>query len=126
VRPSDNIKVEALFDGRPDALRLFQTVRRYIESIGPVEVKATRTQVSFTAGTAFVWIWLPQLWVKKRPEDSITLSFRLDHCITDERISEVLEPRLGHWMHHLVIKGESDFDEVVRGWLREAYGLGEA
>jgi hypothetical protein len=125
MRSSDTIPVEVFFDGRPGALRLFQAIRSYIESIGPVEVKTTRTQVSFTAGTAFAWVWLPQLWVKRRPEDSITVSFSLDRRVEDERIAEAVEPRPGRWMHHLVIEGETDFDDDVRGWLREAYSLGE-
>jgi len=124
VKHSEKNAVEAFFQRYPDALRLFQAVLGYVESIGPMVVKVTKTQVSFAAETAFAWVWLPQMWVKKRPGGSITLSFSLGHRVTDGRIVEVVEPRPGRFMHHFVIEDESDFNEDVRRWLREAYIYG--
>lgn len=112
---------EKLFAGRPGAFRLFGIVRRYIESLGPVKEEAAKTQVSFGVKTKFAWVWLPQLWIKKQPDESITLAFDLDHPVKDPRIKESVEPRPGRWMHHAVIMKEEDFDDKVRSWLQEAY-----
>ena len=53
--------IEGLFEGQPRSYKLFKAVRKYIESIGPVEVEASKTQVSFGVRTKFAWIWLPQM-----------------------------------------------------------------
>ncbi|MDD1682651.1 MAG: DUF5655 domain-containing protein [Methanoregula sp.] len=117
--------IEGLFEGRPESFLLFQVVRCFIESLGPVTVGATKTQVSFGAGRKFAWVWLPQIWIQKQPKNSITLSFNLDRRVRHNRIKQAVEPYPGRWMHHVVIGQESDFDDDVRGWLREAYGFGQ-
>ena len=118
--------VEGLFDGRPVSLLLFQEVRRFIESLGPVNIGATKTQVSFGTTRKFAWVWLPQTWIKKQPDSSITLAFSLDRQIIHDRIRQAVEPSPGRWTHHVVITQESDLDEDVRGWLREAYAFGQS
>jgi hypothetical protein len=44
---------------------LFEKVRLFIESIGPVTMEATKTQVSFGTTRKFAWVWLPQIYTKK-------------------------------------------------------------
>jgi len=58
---------EGLFEGQPGSLKLFETVRKFIESLGSVEIAAAKTQVSFGVKTKFAWVWLPQMWVKNAP-----------------------------------------------------------
>ncbi len=118
--------VEGLFSGRPRALLLFHLIRQYIESIGPVTMMAMETQISFGTRTKFAWVWLPQLWTKKRPENSITLTFDIGRQIKHNRITEVVEPRPGRWTHHVVIESENDFNKHVREWLREAYSYSQS
>jgi hypothetical protein len=117
--------IEGLFEGRPESLKLFNVVRSYIESLGPVKVEAAKTQVSFGAKMKFAWVWLPQTWTKKRPEDSITLTFDMGHRIAHDRIVEAVEPRPGRWTHHVIIEKASDLDDDVRAWLRESYELAQ-
>ena len=116
--------IEGLFEGQPGSMKLFKVVRKYIESIGPVDVEATKTQVSFGVRTKFAWVWLPQTWIKKRPMNTITLAMDLDHEVKDPRIASAVEPRPGRWTHHVMIEKESDLDDKVKGWLREAYANG--
>jgi hypothetical protein len=117
--------IEGLFAGRPGSLALFKAVRRFIETLGPVKVEATKTQVSFGAATKFAWVWLPQIWIKKRPETSITLTFDAGHRIDDPRIAAAVEPRPGRWTHHVVLEKASGLDAKVKCWLREAYESGK-
>ncbi len=125
MKTPGNWTIEGLFQGRPEALKLFDAVRRYIESIGPVTVEAMKTQVSFGAKNKFAWVWLPQLWTRMRPENSITLTFVAGRHINHDRIAKAVEPRPGRWTHHVIIEDESDIDEDVRAWLHEAYALGQ-
>ncbi len=113
--------VEGFFEGRPGALALFNTVCKYIESLGSVTIEPLKTQISFGAKRKFAWVWLPQTWIKKRPENSLTLTFDLNHKVEGPRIEEAVEPRPGRWTHHVVIEQQSDLDDEVKGWLREAY-----
>lgn len=124
--PDGGWTVEGLFEGREGSYDIFRHVSRYIESLGEVRVEATKTQVSFGARRKFAWVWLPQMWTAKRPEDSITLTFALDHRVSHPKIEESVEPRPGRWTHHVVIEKKSDLDADVRAWLQEAYELGRA
>jgi hypothetical protein len=112
--------LEGFFEGRPKSLRLFCLMRKYLETLGPVEVEVMKTQVSFAAGRKFAWVWLPQMWVK-RTEASITLTFDLPRHIEHPRIEKAVEPRAGFWTHHVIVEKEADLDGDVRGWLAEAY-----
>jgi hypothetical protein len=116
-------EAERMFAGHPQRLRLFRAVRAHIERLGPVVMRDTESQVSFRARRTFAWVWLPQRWTHNRPEESVTLTFSLDHRESDPRIVEAVEPHPGHWTHHVVIEDETDLDGAVDGWLREAYRL---
>ena len=124
MRAPGDWTLDHLFAGRPAAFELFRVVRAFIESLGPVVVDVMKTPVSFGVQTKFAWIWLPQQFTTKRPDQSITLTFDLDHRVEDERIAEAVEPRPGRWTHHVVIERPEDLDEHVKGWLAEAYELG--
>lgn len=126
VKSPGSRTIEGLFEGRPDPYKLFILVRKFIESIGPLQVRVSKTQISFGTKTQFAWVWLPQLWIKKAPQNAIVLSFGLGRRIEHPRISESKEPYPGRWTHHVVIEKESDFDDNVRSWLREAYEFSRA
>ncbi len=113
--------IELLFGKRKAALVLFQQVQNYIESLGDIKTAVTKTQVSFGTNRKFAWVWLPQIWIKKQPDDSIVLTFALDRHIEDKRIQEAVEPKPGNWTHHVVIQEHSDFDNSVRAWIIEAW-----
>ena len=117
---------EPLFADHPVRLRLFRAIRAHVERLGPVVVRGSETQVSFRARRAFAWVWVPQRWTGNRLEGSVTLTFSLDRRLDDPRIIEAVEPRPGHWTHHVVVEDESDLDGAVESWLREAYALASA
>ncbi len=121
----ENWTLEGLFKDRPACLKLYYGVEQYIKSLGDVEIGVTKTQVSFGVRTKFAWVWLPQLWTKNRPEDSITLTFDLDHQMSDHRIVETVQPGPGRWTHHVIIEKEADLDKVVKAWLAQAYEFGK-
>jgi predicted transport protein len=119
-----NRTVEGFFAGRPEAFRLFEALRKEIEALGQVKMEVMKTQVSFGAKRKFAWVWLPQMWVRKRPETSITLTFCLDREVRHPRIAEAVEPSPGKWTHHVLIDRIEDIDDEVREWLKEAYDFG--
>ena len=111
--------IETFFIQHPESLVLFIMIRNFIKSLGPVTIQIQKTQISFSSGTKFAWVWLPQTWVK-RPENSITLSFTLKRWIEHELITDVFGPRYGRWMHRILITKDSEFEET-KNWVWEAY-----
>jgi hypothetical protein len=124
--PAEERALETFFAEHPASRKHFEMVRGYIESLGPVTIAVARTQVSFGVIRKFAWVWLPQMWIRKRSNSSLTLAFAADHWIHGRRIEAAVEPRPGRWTHHLILEKESDFDGRVKTWLREAYALGKA
>ena len=125
MKTPGNWTIESFFEGRPVALELFNTVRRYLESLGSVNIDPMKTQIAFGTTRKFAWVWLPQMWIRKRSDTSITLTFDLDHKVEHPRIEEAVEPRPGRWTHHVIIEKTSDIDDDVKAWLREAYEAGQ-
>ncbi len=121
MKTPGNYIIEGLFEGYPHSYELFKIVRRFIESLGQVNLSTSKTQIAFSTKTRFAWVWLPQMWIKKAPENAMVLSFSLGRQAVHPRIKESLEPYPGRWMHHAVIQSESEFDDNTRAWLREAY-----
>jgi hypothetical protein len=123
---SENWTIEGIFKGRAEAFVLFKHVYKFIESLGPVKTGITKTQISFSTRTGFAWVWLPQMWIKKASENAIVLSFGLGRRIEHPHVKESNEPYPGRWMHHVVIEKQSEFDDDVREWLKEAYKFSQA
>lgn len=125
MKPKSNRKPADLFAGWPGTFELFNEIRKFLESLGPVTIETTRMQVSFGVIRKFAWVWLPQMYIKKQPVNSLTLTFAVDYPIEHPQIKQKVEPRPGRWTHHVVIKKNTDFNDTVRQWLREARALSE-
>ncbi len=82
-----------LFTGWPGAFRLFGNIRKFSKTFGPVTVEATKTQVSFGTQKKFSWVWLPQIYIKNRQENSITFTFAAGRYIVHDGIAEAVGPR---------------------------------
>lgn len=113
--------LEKFFESWPESFKLFNLIVSYINGLGDVKMEVMKTQISFGTKRKFAWVWLPQTWINKRPDGSITLTLSLDHKVEDPQIESVVEPSPGKWTHHVVIKSAEDFTIEVKQWLKEAY-----
>jgi uncharacterized protein DUF5655 len=113
VQPAD------LFAGHPAALAVFEKVRSILEELGPVEVRASQSQVAFRRKLGFAYLWMPGQYLAK-PAAEVVLSIMLGRRDPSTRFKEVVHPARAHWMHHLEIRDIGDVDDEVVGWLREA------
>lgn len=118
--------IDRLFAGKPVQARLYQHVRACVETLGPVTIKVTKTQVAFASRRQFAWVWLPMEWDTHRPPNCIVLSFALGQQLTHPQIVQAVEPYPGRWMHHVIIQRESDLNDDVRHWLADAFTLAAA
>lgn len=121
---SINRKLNDLFIEDSDYLEIFHIIKTYIESLGEVRMKSTRSQISFPVKNQFAWIWLPTLKLKDRPAKYIVLSFSVGNQIMHEKIVESVEPYPGRWMHHVIVQNKNDFSNAVPNWLKEEYRFG--
>jgi hypothetical protein len=91
-----------------------------VESVGPAELRATKSQVAFRRRRAFAWAWMPGQYLR-RPATPLVLTVALPRRDPSPRWKQVVEPRPGRFVHHLELYTRADLDEEVIAWLREAW-----
>ncbi len=68
--------LDEFFSGRDESRRIFDTLRAAIDSLGPVEIRVTKSQVAFRRSRTFAWAWAPGRYLRgQHPPLVLTLSF---------------------------------------------------
>lgn len=117
-----------VMDENPKIRALFEAVRSYVETLGPVETIPHKTQYSFGGkefATNFAFVWLPQMIQRNFPENALVLTFDLPREVKHPRIREATKLRPDRWVHHVVITKKADLDKDVKAWLRESCAFGK-
>lgn len=107
------------FAGHPDGQGVAAAVVRAVGSVGPHEVRVSRSQVAFRRRTGFAYLWRPGQYVAS--DVPAVLSIALPREDASPRWKEVVHPSARTWMHHLELRAPGDVDAEVRAWLGEAY-----
>ena len=110
--------IAQFFRGRDTSLQLFNILRKLIERTRSPKIEVSKTQISFGELYKYLWVWLPQKWIKKRRENSITLTIATDKKIKSDKIEESVQPKKGYWTHHLIIENKKDIDKEVEGLIQ--------
>src|SRR6476620_7587617 len=106
------------FDGREPIVReLFDLVVTAVRAIGPVTVLPEKTRIAFQVRMSFAQVTPRKSWL----DGHVVLARRLENPRFN-RI-ETFSPR--NHLHAFRIRGESEIDDEVLGWLREAYEVGK-
>jgi hypothetical protein len=113
--------LDEFFAGREHSRRIFEAVRTAIEAIGPADVRAGKSQVSFWRRKAFARVWIPGMYLTGRKAAPLVLTLGFRHRDLSPRWKEVVEPVAGRFTHHLELYSADDVDNEVRGWLREGW-----
>jgi uncharacterized protein DUF5655 len=110
--------VDQFLEGKgPAARRLFDAFAELVRSCGPVVVVPTKSRVAFMVRVRFVGV----LRVSRR---GMTFSFGLMRPVESPRIARV--DRYERWFVHQVrVTSPDELDGEVRGWLQEAYAVGQ-
>jgi hypothetical protein len=114
------VEPDAFFAGHPDSLAVYERVLAMLGTIGPVEIRTTRSQVAFRRRRGFAWLWLPGRWLA-RPGAEVVLSIALGRHDDSPRFKEVAHPARDIWTHHLEVRSIGDLDKEVESWLRAAF-----
>lgn len=112
--------LDEYFKGWEPARQLFDALSNAIGSIGPAEIRVTKSQVAFRRQKPFAWAWIPDKYLHGRGAPLVlTLSFQ--HRDASPRWKEVVEAAPGRFTHHLELYAADDVDGEVREWLRKAW-----
>ena len=111
---------EEFLADHPLGLAALAWVRRELAAEGPFGERVGRSQVAFRRRRPFAWLWLPGQYLT-HPQADVVLSLGLGREVASARFRQVVQPSAGQWMHHLELGAETDLDDEVAGWLREAY-----
>ncbi len=114
------VVLEQFFAGHEEARAIFEAVRELIETIGPADIRVTKSQVAFRRRTGFAFLWMPGMYLGDRGVP-LVLTIGLQRRDGSPRWKEIVEPKPGRFTHHLELRSVGEVDEEVRGWLREAW-----
>lgn len=113
---------EELFSDNPLGKEVFGRVVSFLEGLGDVESRVSKSQIAFRRRRGFAFLWDPGRYVDT--DVRVVLSLALDRRLDSARFKEVVHPSPRVWMHHLEVGSAEEIDGEVEGWLREAYGAG--
>ena len=117
-----NQDVLYFFDGKPDALFLYEAFEEKVFSeVDGVKVKVQKTQIAFSNRHNFAFVsFLPVRKAKERPAVYIVVTFGLGYRAESPRIDVAVEPYPGRFTHHVLISATEEIDDELMGWVREA------
>lgn len=100
--------------------QLYDALYYVVESIGPVTVRVTKSQVAFRRKRTFAWAWIPAQYLRGKTAP-LVLTVSLQSRDQSPRWKEIVEPRPGRFTHHLELYRTTEIDDEVRDWLRESW-----
>lgn len=111
------VALDSHFEGAPELRAVFDAYLAAARASGPVTVNATKSRISFQARMRFAGIERPR-------RRHIVGTFVLVRAIESPRLRVQFVPPRYH-VHRVVLRSADDVDDEVRGWLAEAYRVGE-
>jgi hypothetical protein len=112
------------FDRMPQALPLYEAFALRLRSeLDHVTVKVQKTQISFSNKYNFAFVSLPIRKMKGRPGVYMIVSFGLGYQAEGQRIEVATEPYPNRWTHHVIVQRESEIDDQLMGWIKQAYAF---
>jgi Domain of unknown function (DUF5655) len=112
--------VDEYFMGHDLSRQLFDSLSTVVNQIGPVEIRVTKSQVSFNRQKAFAWVWMPGKYLHGKVAP-LVLTFVFHNKDASPRWKEIVEPSPGNYTHHLELFSVNDIDGQVIGWLKYAW-----
>ena len=112
--------LDQFFARQDEPRRLFEALRRAVDTLGPTELRVTKSQIAFRRRRAFAWAWMPGRYLRGK-HAPLVLTLSLQRRDPSPRWKEVVEPAPGRFTHHLELYSTADINDEVLDWLREAW-----
>lgn len=115
-----DIEKLGFFYKMPQAVPLYEAfVGKLRSECGDFTVRVQKTQISFFNRYLFACVSLRK--IKGCGDAFIVVSFGLDHRENDARIQTATQPYPNRWTHHVIVQDESEIDNQLMNWIRQAY-----
>jgi hypothetical protein len=111
---------DEFFSGYETSVQIYQTIMAAIHTLGTVEVRITKSQITFLRRKAFAWVWIPGKYLRGKTAP-LVLSVALKRKDGSRRWKQIVEPKTGIFMHHLELFSSEDINDEVRAWLQESW-----
>ena len=112
--------LDDFFTGHEDSRRIFESVCQAVATIGPADMRVTKSQVAFRRRIGFAFVWMPEMYLRKG-DVPLVLTIGLRRRDNSPRWKQIVEPAPGRFTHHLELHSDADIDDEVRRWLQEAW-----
>lgn len=119
-----SIDAMQFFDRRPRELELYQDFEGKVRAICPdMHIRVLKSQITFENRHGFAFVSLPH---RKVQEPTIVVSFGLSYRVDSPRIWAASEPYPNRWTHHVLVSDETQLDDELMGWIKEAAAFAAA
>jgi hypothetical protein len=106
--------IEEYFSTGPAHERpVFEVVRAYVETLGPVHIEPVSVGIFLKRAGCFAQLRPMTKWV--------ALSFSLHHKVRHRTIVRKPAEYGDRWYHVANLAGPDDFDDDLKAWVAEAY-----
>lgn len=110
--------MDQFFEDFPESRAIFDYLLAVIDDTGPYQTKITKSQIVFTDGNPFCWVWIPGRYLQGKTAP-LVLTFSFPEKDRSPCWKENTEVR-GKFTHQLELFSGGDVDDEVRGWLERA------
>ena len=101
--------------GPPHERPVFEAVRAYVETLGPIHVEPV---------SVGIFIKKDGSWVELRPMTKwVAMSFPLPRRVVHAQIARKPIEAGRRWFHYVNLRGPDDLTDDVRDWLAESYAF---
>lgn len=118
------MSLDEFFEGYGESRHIFDALRGIIDTLGPAELRVTKSQIAMCRGKAFAWVWIPSKYLRGKIAPLI-LTFSFPSRDASPRWKEIVEPSPGRFTHHLELYTVDDIDDEVISWLRSSWADAE-
>lgn len=121
-------EIRQFFQSKQRALPLFEDFEEKLYDIFPdANKRVQKTQITYFNTHVFACVSFTRVRRKSElPNPYLVITLGLPEPLDSKRVAVQSEPYPGRWTVHIVIGDESEIDEELLQWLRQAYEFAES
>jgi hypothetical protein len=113
---TDIDSIDSHFQGKePQVRAIYDCLLSRLREIGPVSEAPKQTSIHLDRASGFAGI--------NTRKSYLLLNFRTSYPVENPRITKLEQHSARRFMHTVKLEHESDVDDELMGWLRDAYEI---
>ncbi len=115
------------FDGHQEVFPIYESFENMLFYLYPqTKMKVQKTQITFSNRHVFACVSFMRPKKKSElPASYFVLTLGLSYPLESERVAAKTEPYPGRWTTHIVISDESELNQELLEWVKQAYEFAE-